>query len=139
VREPFVRGHLSEPTVEVHASFLRALDEYHREDLHADLRAEILADPGKFLEWAESLGHAGLAGMAADDRDRVPHRVLWWVAGGEYIGRMRINLELNDSLRDFGGHIGYDIRPSARRRGHATSLLAAGLRIANGFGIDPAL
>jgi predicted acetyltransferase len=52
---------------------------------------------------------------------------------------VRINLVLNDSLRDFGGHIGYDIRPSARGRGHATDLLAEALRVANGFGIDPAL
>jgi predicted acetyltransferase len=137
--EPSVIGHLSEPTAEIHASFLQALDEYHREDLHADLRPEILADPGRFREWAECLRDAGLAGMATDERDRVPHRVLWWVADGEYVGRVRINLELNDSLRDFGGHIGYDIRPSARGRGHATALLAAALGIANGFGIDPAL
>jgi predicted acetyltransferase len=38
-----------------------------------------------------------------------------------------------------GGHIGYDVRPSARRRGHATEMLRQALRVANELGIDPAL
>jgi predicted acetyltransferase len=38
-----------------------------------------------------------------------------------------------------GGHIGYDIRPSARRRGHATAMLAAALPVARSLGIGPAL
>jgi predicted acetyltransferase len=38
-----------------------------------------------------------------------------------------------------GGHIGYDVRASARRRGHATAMLAGGLAVAAGLGIDPAL
>ena len=38
-----------------------------------------------------------------------------------------------------GGHIGYDVRPSARRRGHATSMLAAALPVARGLGIGQAL
>jgi predicted acetyltransferase len=46
---------------------------------------------------------------------------------------------LNDALKDVGGHIGYDVRPSARRQGHATAMLAAALPIAAGLGIDPAL
>jgi predicted acetyltransferase len=30
---------------------------------------------------------------------------------------------LTESLRRDGGHIGYGVRPSARRRGHATAIL----------------
>jgi predicted acetyltransferase len=39
----------------------------------------------------------------------------------------------------YAGHIGYVVRPSARRRGHATAMLAAALPVANALGIDPAL
>ncbi|GAA3516682.1 putative acetyltransferase [Streptosporangium album] len=35
--------------------------------------------------------------------------------------------------------IGYDIRPSGRRQGHATAMLAAALPVAGGLGISPAL
>lgn len=38
-----------------------------------------------------------------------------------------------------GGHIGYDIRSSARRRGHATRMLRDMLPVAHGLGIDPVL
>lgn len=46
---------------------------------------------------------------------------------------------LNDLLLDVGGHIGYDVRPSARRRGHATAMLRGALPWANGLGIDRVL
>src|SRR5579859_1767394 len=136
---PAARGHLSAPSLDVHSSFLQALSEYHREGLHLDLAAEELADPGMFLTWARNLRRAGTSGEATCERDRVPHRVLWWTHEDHYIGRVRINLALNDGLRDFGGHIGYDIRPSARGKGHATALLAEALPLANRLGIDPAL
>jgi predicted acetyltransferase len=132
-------GRLTAPSVAMHASFLTALREYHAEGLHQDLIAETLADRSDFLAWAEDLRLAGINGMATCERDRVPHRVLWWVHGDQYIGRVRINLALNDSLREFGGHIGYDIRPSARGQGHATALLRAALHFANEWGINPAL
>jgi predicted acetyltransferase len=125
--------------LDVHASFLQALPEYHQEGLHLDLTAEDLAEPARFLSWAQGLHRAGINGEAAFERDRVPHRVLWWVHEDQYIGRVRINLVLNDSLRNFGGHIGYDIRRPARGQGHATALLAEALRLANQLGIDPAL
>lgn len=38
-----------------------------------------------------------------------------------------------------GGHIGYDVRRSRRRAGHATAMLAATLPVAHRLGIDPAL
>ncbi|NJC71599.1 GNAT family N-acetyltransferase [Planosporangium thailandense] len=132
-------GRLAVPNPAVHASFLSALREYHAEGLHRDVDAEALADRAGFLAWVENLRRAGIDGTAACERDRVPHRILWWVDGDRYLGRVRINLELNDGLREFGGHIGYDVRPSARRQGHATALLGAALRRAGAWGIDPAL
>ncbi len=36
------------------------------------------------------------------------------------IGAAHLRHELNDDLREYGGHIGYGIRPSERRKGYAT-------------------
>ena len=69
----------------------------------------------------------------------VPCTTLWWVDRTTYLGSIAIRHRLTPTLRDVGGHIGYDVRRSARRRGHATAMLAAALPAAHSLGIDPAL
>jgi predicted acetyltransferase len=69
----------------------------------------------------------------------VPDTELWWVDGDEFVGRIGVRHRLTPTLLEVGGHIGYDVRPSARRRGHATEMLRQALAVAHGLGIDPAL
>ena len=66
-------------------------------------------------------------------------RVGCWVDGENYLGRIAVRHHLNDFLADVGGHIGYDVRPSRRREGHATAMLRAVLPHAHALGIDSAL
>jgi predicted acetyltransferase len=97
-----------------------------------------LRDPDMFAAYAERMA-------ATADRGRwlppgiVPATFLWWVEGDTYIGRLSIRHSLTQWLLDYGGHIGYVVRPSARCRGHGTAMLAAALPVAAGLGIDPAL
>jgi predicted acetyltransferase len=69
----------------------------------------------------------------------VPATFRWWVDDAEYLGRLSIRHSLTPWLLDYGGHIGYVVRPSARGRGHATRMLAAALPLAADLGIDPVL
>ena len=69
----------------------------------------------------------------------VPCTTWWWVEGDTYLGRIALRHQLNANLLEVGGHIGYDVRPTARRRGHATAMLGAVLPIAHSMGIDPVL
>ena len=55
------------------------------------------------------------------------------------LGVVNVRHTLTDSLRHVGGHVGYAVRPSARRRGHGTTLLRAGLEVCAGLGITEAL
>ncbi|UBV41833.1 GNAT family N-acetyltransferase [Deinococcus taeanensis] len=64
---------------------------------------------------------------------------LWLVEGDTYLGRASVRHTLNDRLRQFGGHIGYEVRPSARRQGHATRILQLSLKRAHQLGIAQAL
>ncbi|HEX8767901.1 MAG TPA: GNAT family N-acetyltransferase [Jatrophihabitans sp.] len=63
----------------------------------------------------------------------------WWAEGPEFLGCIRIRHRLTPQLLEGGGHIGYDVAPKARRRGHGTAMLRAALPVAAELGIDRAL
>ena len=70
----------------------------------------------------------------------VPHTTLWLVRDGrDVLGVSNLRHALTPRLRIEGGNIGYGVRPSARRRGHATRLLRGTLDRARQVGLDRAL
>lgn len=71
--------------------------------------------------------------------DLVHQTMLWFVEGDEWLGRLSIRHRLTPPLLELGGHIGYVVRPSARRKGYATQMLVQSLPCAAELGIDPAL
>jgi predicted acetyltransferase len=60
-------------------------------------------------------------------------------ANGVILGAVNIRHRLNESLLRSGGHIGYGIRPSERRKGYAEKMLALALPLAKKLGISKAL
>lgn len=90
---------------------------------------------------------AGFAAMCARRRLEktdppegfVPATMLWAVDGDRWLGRVSVRHELNEHLIRFGGHVGYAVRPSARRRGIATTLLRVGLGMLNEIGVGESL
>lgn len=105
-------------------------------ELH-DLRAAWHTPAGfaAFVAWVRALASP----EARRPPGLVPSLDLWWVDGAEYLGRLSIRTPLTAALRREGGNIGYDVRPAARGRGHATAMLAAALPEAHRLGVDPAL
>lgn len=58
----------------------------------------------------------------------VPDSTYWLVTNNNRIvGAVNIRHSLTEHLFNAGGHIGYGIRPSERRKGYATKLLALSL------------
>lgn len=138
---------LIEPHGRVRPSFLEAVDE-----LVADGRAYENSMLGRWMSlyadrWATEEGFADFVGYleadatpdAARPADHVPQSTWWLVEGDTYLGRISCRHVLNEWLAEFGGHIGYEVRPSARRQGHATTMLRAVLPQVHALGIDPAL
>lgn len=58
---------------------------------------------------------------------------------GKIYGSIHFRHELNDNLIKRGGHIGYGVRPSERKRGIATKMLSLALPIAKELGINEVL
>jgi len=65
----------------------------------------------------------------------VPASTYWLVHQGRILGTCNIRHQLTDALRDFGGHIGYAVRPSERNKGYGTRMLALALDRARELGI----
>ena len=59
--------------------------------------------------------------------------------GDKILGRISIRHRLVDSLLVRGGHIGYAVAPSERRKGYATEQLRLALEICKTMGINPVL
>jgi predicted acetyltransferase len=136
------------PDMRVHRSFLAAMAEFQAEGgggpsdrtltgVSIRMYASRWADPTEFSHYLRDL--AGQAQESPHPDERVPQTTLWWVSADQYLGRISIRYRLTARLRQIGGHIAYDIRPSARKRGHGTAMLAAALPAAHSLGIDPAL
>ena len=65
----------------------------------------------------------------------VPMSRYWLMSGGRILGTIRLRHLLNEALAHEGGHIGFDVRPSERNRGHATRMLAMVLEKAREMGL----
>ncbi|MCC3272139.1 GNAT family N-acetyltransferase [Arthrobacter zhangbolii] len=99
------------------------------------IRTEIAADFPGFVD--------GLVAERLPETPRPPEFVpctyLWLAEEDEFLGSLAIRHTLNDFLFEQGGHIGYSVRPSARRQGHAVRALHDALPVARGLGIERVL
>lgn len=57
----------------------------------------------------------------------------------EIVGMIDIRHRLNDFLFKQGGHIGYSVRKSQRRKGYATKMLSMALDVCKSLGIEKCL
>jgi predicted acetyltransferase len=136
---------LNRPHERFRESFLEAMAEFADEGRAGD-GSMVGADLARFRSgWHTNGGFGAYLAQTLKESERprqpgfVCQTTWWWTEGTDYIGRISLRHELTDALREVGGHIGYDVRRSRRRRGHATRMLGAVLPEAAMLGIDPAL
>lgn len=69
----------------------------------------------------------------------VPQMIYWLYVDGKPVGYGKFRYYLTDKLRELGGHIGYCIRPSERKKGYGTILLGEILKKARKKGLEEVL
>lgn len=72
-----------------------------------------------------------------------------WVTAEQYVfvrqedqrivGMIQLRHYFNDFLEKYGGHVGYSVRPTERRKGYATRMLQACLAILREYGFEKVL
>lgn len=130
------------PDTTYHSSWLEGSAEFdgaHRDGAGGeDWSLQDLKDAGSFRNFVDALVNEALP-ESPRKPGYVPCTYLWIVDGDTFLGSLAIRHELNDFLLNEGGHIGYSVRPSARRRGQAGRALSAALPMARELGISRVL
>jgi predicted acetyltransferase len=133
------------PTAALHSSWLESLDEWggaHQDgsgDRGARMAGLDLRSPEDFGAWVD-LMHAGERPGPHLPEGSVPSTVRWAVENDEYLGTIDLRHTLgNRALDELFGHIGYSVRPSARKRGVAAFMLQSILETAMHLGLERVL
>lgn len=118
------------PSVSLHAAFLESHQEWgpgaHEDGFGLDASDDV-ESPAGFAVWIAALS----AGAG-----RCMYR--WIIEDDRIVGAIALRLETNDFVKRVG-HIGYGVRPSARRRGLGSWALSQTLQSARRLGIASVL
>lgn len=119
------------PAIQYKTTFLKGLSDM--EDYYPGiLSVQEIKDMGveAFIEHCHTLKNRKL------NSDKVPSSEMWLMDNDTFIGAVSIRHELNDFLKEFGGHVGYAIRPSERKKGYGKKALALALTYLKKRGIN---
>jgi predicted acetyltransferase len=130
---------LIEPSVRYKDSFIGAVKEFQSDSDYANRYQQISATELEGDFDAYVVREVGYSRGENLPEGYVPYSNFWLVDGGEFIGRVSVRHALTEYLKKFGGHIGYDIRPSKRRHGYGKEILRLALAKAKAIGIERVL
>ena len=129
---------LTVPTTDLHAAWLESRDDWGRgvQQDGSGLRPDDEVDRAEdFAACVDRLLREEDVSMPPAE-GRVHCTTRWITEDGAVLGSISLRHELNDFLLRAGGHLGYGVRPSARRRGLARWAVREAFDLARDLGID---
>lgn len=124
---------LARPHMQYKESFIAAMREFEKEGSPPRWSFEAL--DAHFDEYVEILIQNETEPMPGF----VPQTSYWLIVEEQYAGSIDIRHKLTPALQKFGGHIGYQIRPSFRKKGYGELQLKLCLPYVWQMGIERAL
>jgi predicted acetyltransferase len=128
------RLELRAPDPALERTFMAMVDEFRAAGEHRFVDEDVLVRHGfaAYLDWLARGARGELEGLA-------PWQALWAVADGRLLGVVSLRHPLTPWMTEFGGHIGYRVRPTERRRGIGTRVLALALARLAALGVAEAI
>ena len=96
----------------------------HNDELHGSAG---LARAEDVTQWLTNIQKNSCEEMVMDGLVPATTFLVVRVVDNQLVGMINIRHRLNDFLLKSGGHIGYNVRPTARRKGYATAMLKLAL------------
>jgi predicted acetyltransferase len=131
------------PSMTVFDSYIKALKEgFYRGNEAVKTENEIHEIQRNFENYLFSLNEQGsgfYTTPSGESFQKVPYETLWLTHDDTFIGEVSFRHELNEMLKNFGGHVGYGIRPSLSGQGLATIALKLTMERAKNMGISELL
>jgi predicted acetyltransferase len=126
---------LAEPNIKYQESFLVGLREFHQEGRMLQYNFQMVSQ-----DFEKFLYHL----MVQQERTKLAPHVMaqshfWLMDDNDFIGILSLRHGPDDTFIRISGHVGYQVRPSKRRRGYGKELLRQGLQKAKELGFTRVL
>ncbi len=122
----YLKMKLVKPTSEYKASYIEALKEGFYVGVQSDKTpSEIERINQNFEQYLEEMDNSTGKIICEDGKeyDIVPQSTYWLIDNNIFIGSISLRKKLNQFLVNFGGNIGYGVRPSMQKKGYASKML----------------
>ena len=129
------------PTIDYKDKAIEYINEFYEYDseINGSGSLDRFLKESTYEKWLEKLVDA--IDIANMQENKVPDLTYFYVRESDdrIVGMINIRLALNDFLRKEGGHIGYAVRPTERRKAFGTDMLAEGIKVCERIGIHEVL
>ena len=121
---------LVSPSEEYKESYIASLLEEDEKNFPRDVVQQVSDNFSAFIKRQSTIQTGEFKALDGNSYAIDPQYNYWLINEDGFVGDICLRTKLNPFMEVFGGHVGYRIRPSLRRKGFGSRMLALLLKIA---------